>query len=120
MQINAPAAGTTAAAATVVGQSRYTAIVSSVTYIPAATQAGAATNNRTLTLFNRKTGSGTTTIASLALTSGTNLTDNTPATVIMGTGVNIEVGDVLEWSSDPVNTGIPDPGGSVAINLSLR
>lgn len=120
MEANAPAVGTTAANAVVVGQSRYTATVSSVQYVPAAGVTGVVTNNRTLTLLNRKTGAGTTTIASIALTSGTDLTDNVAKTIPLATGINIEVDDMLEWASDPVSGGLAEPGGLVIVQLAMR
>lgn len=89
-----------------------------VEYIPGATQNGADTNSRTLNLFNRQAGGGTVLVASLALTNGVNLVDNTPKTITLsGTpaNLNLATGDVLEWESLAVNTGIADPGGLVRV-----
>jgi hypothetical protein len=97
--------------------------VSSVLYIPQAAQAGAATNNRQLTLYNRGHGAGTgsTVIAQLSLVSGTNLSDNVPISITLSTtsaNLALASGDVLEWESLHVGSGVVDPGGRVQVNTT--
>jgi hypothetical protein len=100
----------------IVGEAPFPGIVSEVTYTPTAAQAGANGNSRTLNLYNRGTGAGSTVMASLALVSGVNLTDNVEI-AITRTPANCGVaqGDIIEWESLAVGTGIADPGGLVQI-----
>lgn len=95
--------------------------VSSVTYIPAASQSGAATNSRTLNLVNKgSAGAGTTVVATLALASGVNLTAFDEKTItVSSTAADLVVaeGDVLQWQSLHVGTGIADPGGTVIVTI---
>lgn len=94
--------------------------VSSVLFIPGAASTGAATNNRTYTLYNRgTTGTGTVAIASLNMASGTNFSDNLPATITLSTtsaNLLLTAGQVLEWESLHISSGIADPGGKVQVN----
>jgi hypothetical protein len=113
--------GTTADLLMPVAQAFEAETVSSVIYIPQAALTGAATNNRTLTLYNRGTGSGTVPIASLQFVSGTNLSDNVPKTITLSTtsaNLLLAAGDVLEWESLHVGTGIADPGGLAQVNTT--
>lgn len=95
--------------------------VTGVTYTPDATITGAATNNRTVSLVNRaQDGTGTTTVASLNFASGTNAARGDETTITLsGTPANLVVasGDVLEWQSTHIGTGITDPGGLVKVNV---
>lgn len=106
---------------TMVGRVRYPGIVNSVEIIPNWTMAGANTNSRTYTLYNRGTsGAGTTAIATLALTSGVDLTKfASKAITITAANAVVAVGDVLEWESLHVGTGLPDPGGQVIVQQSM-
>jgi hypothetical protein len=105
----------------IIGRSRYPATVSSVTYTPTAAVTGASGNNRTLTLFNRGTGAATVSVATLTLVSGTDLTDNVPATITLAsTGRDVNVGDILEWDSTANSSGVADPGGLVTVQFALR
>jgi hypothetical protein len=104
-----------------VAVAEYNGTVSSVTYTPDATITGAATNNRTFNLVNKgQAGSGTTVVATLNMASGTNATrgDETAIT-LSATAANLVVaaGDVLEWQSVHIGTGIVDPGGLVKVNI---
>lgn len=106
---------------TIVGRCERSGIVNSVEFVPNWTMNGANTNSRTYTLYNRGTaGAGTTAIATLALTSGVNLTKFV-AKVITITPANavVAVGDVLEWESLHVGSGLPDPGGKIIVQQSL-
>lgn len=106
---------------TIVGRVQRPGTVNSVEFIPSWNLTGADTNSRTYTLYNRgPAGAGTTAIATLAMASGVNLT-KFAAKVIPVTAANaaILVGDVLEWESLHVGTGIPDPGGRIIVKQSL-
>jgi hypothetical protein len=97
--------------------------VTSVVYIPTSTQNGADTNSRTLNVYNRNAtdGTGTTLIATLALVAGVNLVDNVAKTITLsGTAANLNLtaGQVVEWESLAVSTGIADPGGLVEIKTT--
>jgi hypothetical protein len=66
-------------------------------------------------------GAGTTSVASLALTSGVNApAADEKALTLSGTPANLVVasGDVLEFDSTHVGTGIADPGGLVQVTFS--
>lgn len=96
--------------------------VTSVTYTPDATITGANTNSRTITVVNKaQDGTGTTTVATLALTSGVNIAGSDEGTITLsGTAANLVVaaGDVLAFVSTHVGTGIADPGGLVRVQLT--
>ena len=106
----------------VVGRVMRPGVVNSVEFIPNWTMNGADTNSRTYTLYNRgSAGAGTAVVAQLALTSGVNLTKFVPKVITLGTGANrvVAVGDVLEWESLHVGTGLPDPGGKLVVQQSF-
>ena len=104
-----------------VGPAPFAGVVASVTYTPSAAITGANTNSRTLKLVNKgQSGSGSTVIAELALTSGVNAAAfDEKALTLSGTAANKEVaeGDVLAIESLHVGTGIADPGGEVQVKL---
>lgn len=95
--------------------------VTAVTYTPDGTITGAATNNRTVQLVNKgQTGVGATVVASLNFANGTNApAGDEKAITLSGTPANLVVaaGDVLEWQSNAVGTGIADPGGLVRVTI---
>lgn len=99
-------------------------VVSSVTYTPVAAITGAATNNRTVSLVNTgQAGTGSTAVATLAFGAGTNAAASDETTVpLSGTpaNLNITAGDVLQWQSTHVGTGIADPGGLVTVNVATK
>lgn len=96
-------------------------VVKSVSYVPAAAITGAATNNRTLSLVNKgAAGAGTTVIATLNFASGTNAAaDVARAITLSGTAANlaVAVGDILQWQSTHIGTGIADPGGLAVVTI---
>lgn len=98
--------------------------VAAVTYTPLSTITGAATNNRTVNLVNLgQAGSGTTVVATLNFGNGTNATGGVPKTIpLSGTAANLVLaaGDVLQWQSVHVGTGIADPGGLVSISTTAN
>lgn len=113
--------GTTADTLTLVDSVYEAETVSSVLYIPQGAVTGAATNNRAFTLYNRSTGAGTVAVATLSLVSGTNLSDNVPKAITLSTASGallLAAGDVLEWESLHVLTGLADPGGRVNVNTT--
>ena len=100
----------------------FDAVVTKVEYVAASTITGAATNNRTLSVTNKKGyASGTATVASLAFSSGAVVaTGFVPkAITLSGTAADLAVaaGDVLVFNSTHIGTGIADPGGLVRITL---
>lgn len=96
-------------------------VVSGVSYIPSSAITGANTNSRTVSLVNKGSdGSGSTTIATLAEVSGVNASAFVgKAITLSGTAANLKVkaGDILEWVSTHVGTGITDPGGEVVVTI---
>lgn len=107
---------------TVIFQAPFDCTVTTVEYVPEAAITGADTNSRTLSLVNKgQAGSGSTTVATLALTSGVNATAYNERTVTLsGTAANLVLaaGDTVQWRSIHVGTGITDPGGLVRVTLS--
>jgi hypothetical protein len=99
----------------------YNGTVTAVSYTPDATITGAATNNRTFNLVDKgQTGVGATVVATLNFGNGTNApAADEKAITLSGTAANLVVasGDVLEWQSVHVGTGITDPGGLVRITI---
>lgn len=95
------------------------ATVSVVGYVPLTTITGANTNTRSVSLVNLgQAGSGSTVIATLQFNSGVNATaGQVKAITLSGTAANLVLaaGDVLQWQSTHVGTGIADPGGLVSI-----
>ncbi len=98
---------------------RFTGKVTAVSYVPEAAATGDNTNARTFTLVNKGTaGSGTTVIATLALTTGVNLVaSDEKAATLSATAADLLVtaGDVLAWVSTATGTGVVDPGGAVIV-----
>lgn len=105
----------------IVGRVQRPGTVNSVEFIPAWTLSGAATNSRTMTLYNRGTaGAGTTAIATLALVSGVNLTKGVAKVIPITAGnAAIVVGDTLQWESLHVGSGLPEVGGQVVVQQTL-
>lgn len=99
----------------------YNGVVTGVTYSPDATITGAATNNRTVNLVNKgQTGVGAVVVATLNFGNGTNApAGDEKAITLSGTPANLVVaaGDVLEWQSVHIGTGIVDPGGLAKVTI---
>lgn len=106
--LSAPRAGTLSA----VGYATVTAIT------------GANTNTRSVTLVNKgQAGSGTAVMATLQFDSGVNTTANVPKTITLSaTPANLVVvaGDVLQWQSTHIGTGIADPGGLLLVTIAAN
>lgn len=98
--------------------------VTAVTYTPPTAITGANTNTRSVSLVNKgQNGAGNTVVATLQFNSGTDAAASVPRTVTLsGTPANLNVssGDVLQWQSTAVGTGITDPGGLVTVGLSAK
>ncbi len=98
--------------------------VSSVTYSTVTAITGANTNTRSVTLVNKgQAGAGTTAIATLQFNSGVNTTaSDEKAITLSATAADLVVaaGDVLQWQSTHIGTGIADPGGLVAITIGAN
>lgn len=98
--------------------------VSAVTYATVTAITGANTNTRSVSLVNKGTdGSGTTVIATLQFNSGVNTTAAVPKTITLSataSDLNVTAGQVLQWQSTHVGTGIADPGGLVAITTGAK
>jgi hypothetical protein len=100
----------------------FAATVTSVQYVTPSAITGADTNSRTVSLINKgAAGSGSTAVATLALVSGVNTVAYVPkAITLSGTAANLVLaaGDVLNWNSLHVGTGIADTGGLVVVSYS--
>jgi hypothetical protein len=101
-----------------VAEAPFAGTITSVKYVPDATQAGANTNSRTYTVVNK---TKSVTAATLAQVSGVELTAATAKAIpVSGTAANVEVaeGDEIAFVSTHVGTGIKDPGGLVEVQFS--
>lgn len=98
--------------------------VTAVTYTTVTAITGANTNTRSVSLVNKKQdGSGTTVIATLQFNSGVNTVAADEKTITLSAtaaDLNVSAGDVLQWQSTHVGTGIADPGGLVAVSIAAR
>jgi hypothetical protein len=96
--------------------------VTAVTYAPVTAITGANTNTRSVSLVNKGTdGSGTTVVATIQYNSGVNAAAADENTVTLsGTPANLSLtaGQVLQWQSTHIGTGIADPGGLINITTS--
>jgi hypothetical protein len=100
------------------------ATVTAVTYAPVTAITGANTNTRSVSLVNKgQTGAGSTVIATIQYNSGVNAAAaDENAVTLSGTPANLNVaaGDILQWQSTAVGTGIADPGGLVCVTAAAR
>jgi hypothetical protein len=100
------------------------ATVSAVTYAPVTAITGANTNTRSVSLVNKgQSGAGSTVIATIQYNSGVNAAAADENTITLsGTpaNLNIAAGDILQWQSTAVGTGIADPGGLVCVTAAVR
>ncbi len=102
----------------------FPAAVTAVTYTPNAAIVGANTNTRRVALINRgQAGLGSIVIAELQFNSGVNgvAFDEKPIPLsATAANLNLAEGDILEWLSDAVGTGLADPGGLAVVTMSRR
>lgn len=96
--------------------------VSAVTYSTVTAITGANTNTRSVSLVNKgQAGAGTTVIATLQFNSGVNTTASDEKTITLSStaaDLVVAAGDVLQWQSTAVGTGIADPGGLVSVTIA--
>jgi hypothetical protein len=99
----------------------YDGTVTYVGYVPVAAITGANTNTRQVQLVNKgQAGSGNTVIATLSFVSGTNAAASDEVSVPLSGTANattIASGDVLQWQSNAVGTGLADPGGYARVSV---
>lgn len=116
-----PAAAATVDPAVIVGEVVEAGVVSKVEYIPSAAMTNNTTTGRTYTLYNRGSGAGTTKIAELvAATTTGDLVDNVPKIITLSAtaaNLNVAAGDVLEFISLHLSTGVAEPGGEVRVTV---
>lgn len=119
-----PAQTILATAVLAIARAPFAGTVTAVRYAPVADVTGAASPaSRTVSLINKGAdGNGTTVVASLALLGSVNLTDYDEKAItlsVVAGATTVAAGDILAWSTAPVGgTGLVDPGGLVAIDLS--
>jgi hypothetical protein len=105
-----------------IGVAPFAGTVTGVEYIPTTVLTGADTNSRTITVYNRgQAGAGTTVVATKAFTSGVNAPANDSTDITLtATGADLVVaeGDVLDWESLHVSSGLADPGGLVRVTIA--
>ena len=98
--------------------------VTAVTYSTVTAITGANTNTRSVTLVNKgQAGAGAVTVATLQFDSGVNTVAADEKTITLSaTPANLVVaaGDVLQWQSLHLATGIADPGGLVAVTIAAN
>jgi hypothetical protein len=96
--------------------------ITGVRYAPNAVLTGANTDSRTLSIINKgQAGSGTTTMASKAFTSGVNApaSDETAITLsVTAADLIVAAGDIIAFKSTHVgSTGLADPGGLIEVDF---
>jgi hypothetical protein len=98
--------------------------VTAVSYTTVTAITGANTNTRSVSLVNKgQAGVGTTVIATLQFNSGVNTVAADEKTITLSsTAADLVVasGDVLQWQSTAVGTGIADPGGMVVVATAAK
>jgi hypothetical protein len=98
--------------------------VTAVTYTTVTAITGANTNTRSVSLVNKgQAGVGAVVVATLQFDSGVNtVAADEKAITLSATPANLLLvaGDVLQWQSTAVGTGIADPGGLVAVSTAAK
>lgn len=98
--------------------------VTAVTYTTVTAITGANTNTRSVSLVNKgQSGAGSTVIATLQFNSGVNTVAADEKTITLSStaaDLVVAAGDVLQWQSTAVGTGIADPGGLVSITTTAN
>lgn len=97
-------------------------VITAVTYSTVTAITGANTNTRSVSLVNKgQAGAGTTVIATLQFNSGVNTTASDEKAItlsVTAADLVVAAGDVLQWQSTAVGTGIADPGGLVSVTIN--
>jgi hypothetical protein len=104
-----------------IGVAPFDGVVTSVNYKPTTTITGAATNSRTVKLVN--TSNGNAVVATYAFTAGNNATGGAQKAITLSSTPadrQVSEGDVLEWQSVHVGSGLADPGGTVTVQLTTN
>ena len=122
LEATVPAVAAGSDADQVLGEAPKAGRVTSVSYTPEAAITGNTTESRTLTLVNKgAAGAGTTTVATLAFTTGVNgVAFDERAFTLSATAADrvVAAGDVLAAVSTHVgSTGLADPGGQVRVEI---
>lgn len=123
VQALSPAAAAGADAKITVGKAPYAGVVASITYYPNAAVVGADTNSRTFNGLNGgQAGSGSTNVAAKAMVAaaGTAAANQPLDITVNATPANLVVasGDIIDFQSLHVGTGIADPGGLVVVTFT--
>lgn len=117
-----PDAAQAAEASTPIGIAPFGGSVSAVQYIPDTAITGADTDTRAVSLVNRgDDGTGTTVVATLTFEAGTDAAAFDAVSIPLSAvedATTVAEGDVLEWLSEDVGTGLADPGGLVQVSVS--
>lgn len=105
-----------------IGEVKYAGSVSACSFLPEAASTGDNTNFRTYQLINKgQDGSGTTVMATIALTLAVNLVafDEKDATLsVVAHALEVVAGDELAWKSTHTASGLVDPGGKVHVEIT--
>jgi hypothetical protein len=103
-----------------VGEAPFAGTVTEVTFASEATITGHADNHRVLSLINKgQSGAGTTVIATLTTTADVVADDETTIALSeVEDATTVAAGDILEWNSNAVASGVADPGGLVQVKIS--
>lgn len=122
VQATIPALSAAVAGDQTVAEAPFTGTVTAVTFTPEANMTGDNTNTRTMTLKNKgQSGSGNTTVATLAFTTGVNGTAfDEKAFTLSGTAANLNVteGDILIVDETVGASGLANPGGRIEVTFS--
>lgn len=117
-----PNAAQTADASTPIGVAPFAGVAVAVQYIPDTAITGADANTRAVSLVNRgDDGTGDTVVATLTFEEGVDAAAFDAVDITLSTvedATSVAEGDVLEWLSADVGSGLADPGGLVQVNIS--
>lgn len=122
LQCRVPGQGTAGTDSTwIVGRAPYAGVLSSATYTTDAGITGHASNNRALSIINKKLdGSGSTSMATVTTDGSNSFTAfDEKALPLSGTAANLVVaeGDILAFLSDAAASGVIDPGGLIVLKI---
>ncbi len=118
-QMSVAAVAAAADDSTVIARAPFAGTVTGVAYAADTAITGVATNTRRISVRNRgQDGTATTEVAALQFDAGVNAAAYDERNLPLTANVTVAEGDVLEWFSDSIGTGLADPGGLVTITLS--
>jgi hypothetical protein len=117
-----PALGAAVNGDQTIGKAPFAGTVTAASFTPEANVTGDNTNTRTLTIINKgQDGNGTTVVATLALTTGVNLTDfNEQAFTlsVVANATTVAADDVLAVAEVIAASGLANPGGSIEVEIT--